>query len=291
VKESSHSYIIKFGILIKSLPILLLLLSVSNAQTILYQPESVVFDALNKRYLISNYGDGSIVQINSNNEYSYFATGLQRCVGLHIVEDKLYVACAEHGLKGFNLTYGDTPELIMNLTIPGMHFLNDITSDSSGNLYVTDFFEGGCMIYKIKTYDHSYSTFLDSGLTWTNGILCDEKNNRLITVGYIRNVYTRNYIACINLENSTITDLIDPKTPGLDGLAMDSEENIYVSAWVSDAIYKFVNGVFDNPPELFSSGHTDPADIFYNSQDSTLVIPNFNSNTLSFIKCNNNPNE
>ena len=274
-------------IFIKSLLVFHLQFSVSYAQTILNQPESVVYDTLNKRYLVSNYGDGSIVQIDRINEYSYFATGLQRCVGLHIVENKLYIACAEHGLKGFDLTYGDSPELIMDLTIPGMHFLNDITSDSSGNLYVTDFFEGGCKIYKISTYDHSYSIFLDSGLTWTNGIFCNEKNNRLITVGYIGNDYTRNYIACINLENSMITDIIDPGIPGLDGITRDNEGNIYVSAWVSDAIYKFIGGVFNSPPELFSSGHTDPADIFYNPQDSTLVIPNFNSNTLSFIKYTN----
>lgn len=284
MKDSLPFCKIRLHILITSIFILLFDITVSNTQILLNQPESIVFDSLNNRYLVSNYGDGSIVQIDSKNEYSYFATGLQRCVGLHIVDDKLYVACAEHGLKGFDLSYGDTPELIMNLTIPGMHFLNDITSDSSGNLYVTDFFKGGCRIYKINTYDHNYSIFLDSGLTWINGILCDEKNNRLITVGYVGNDYSHNYIAIINLKDPIITDLIDPKIPGLDGITIDLEGNIYVSAWVSDGIYKFEDGIFENPPILFSSGHTDPADIYYNPHDCTLVVPNFNSNTLSFIK-------
>lgn len=46
----------------------------SYAQNLLNNPESVVFDAPRDRYIVSNWGDGSIIQIDSNGTQSYFST-------------------------------------------------------------------------------------------------------------------------------------------------------------------------------------------------------------------------
>ncbi len=45
-----------------------------TAQNLLYNPESVVFDSVRNRYIVSNWGDGAIVQIDSTGVQSYFNT-------------------------------------------------------------------------------------------------------------------------------------------------------------------------------------------------------------------------
>ena len=53
---------------------LLILFSVNElcAQNLLNRPESVVFDSVYNRYLVSNWTNGSIVQIDSNGVQDYF---------------------------------------------------------------------------------------------------------------------------------------------------------------------------------------------------------------------------
>ena len=59
---------------------------------LLNNPESVVFDSLNDRYLVSNWTDGNIVEINSWGPQAYFNTDLERAAGLHIFGNVLYAA-------------------------------------------------------------------------------------------------------------------------------------------------------------------------------------------------------
>jgi len=87
----------------------------SNAQNLFVNPESVVFDSLNNRYLVScaNPGQGNIVQIDSAGKQSYFTHDLNFSCGLHIVGNTIYVArCDQGGLVGYDLT---TAERVMNL--------------------------------------------------------------------------------------------------------------------------------------------------------------------------------
>jgi hypothetical protein len=44
----------------------------AEAQNLLSNPESVVCDSLQDRYPVSNFGDGSIVQIDPRGNQSYF---------------------------------------------------------------------------------------------------------------------------------------------------------------------------------------------------------------------------
>ncbi|UCD17821.1 MAG: hypothetical protein JSV44_02650, partial [Candidatus Zixiibacteriota bacterium] len=56
----------------------------SNAQNLLNTPESVVFDTMSNHYFVSNYSNGTVVEIDENGVQSYFATGQGNCAGLHI---------------------------------------------------------------------------------------------------------------------------------------------------------------------------------------------------------------
>ena len=261
--------------------LLLLHSFVGNARSqLLNQPESIEYDPIEDRYLISNYGDGTIVTFDENGEQEYLYTGLGQCVGLHIVNGILFVNRAADGLNGYDLETGD---LVIELTIPGMNFFNDITSDGSEYLYITDWYQTNCKIYKISLEDYSYSTYVPGGYSYTNGILYDGRRNRIITVGYIQNNFSRNYIITFDLDDPSQVNLYDPGVQAFDGLSIDNEGNIYVSAWLEDAVYRFMGGDLDSSAELVAPGLLDPADIFYDTRNNVLCIPNFSSNTADFV--------
>ena len=66
-----------------------------QAQNLLDNCESVVFDAPRERYLASNWGDGAIIQMDKNGNQSYFNTDFQnyyKIAGLYIYGDTLLAA-------------------------------------------------------------------------------------------------------------------------------------------------------------------------------------------------------
>ncbi|MFC2103378.1 T9SS type A sorting domain-containing protein [Bacteroidota bacterium] len=234
-------------------------------------PESVVYDTLNNRYLISNVGSGNIVQIENSGDTSFFSTVLTRTLGLVIVGDILFVTDFS-GVVGFDLT---TDQIVMTIPIPGMDILNDITADTSGYLFVTD--SGNGNIYRVKISNQSSETIVSS-IYWPNGILYDEYNNRIIFCAFGSNVPIR----AIDIENFSVSTVTTTNFSDLDGLSMDGGGYIYVSSWGSGSVYRYDNA-FSSQPELISSGHNGPADIFYNKINNVLVVPNFNDNTVDFI--------
>ena len=248
------------------------------SQNLLNNPESVVYDSTHNRYLVSNWEDGNIIQIDSSGQQDHFNQELSSTAGLHIVGDTLFVSSnvGEYsGIVGFSLTTG---YLIYHVNIPEKQLLNDITSDLSGNLYVTDC--DANKIYQVRISDMTYSTFIDSGLGYPNGILYDTQNNRLLVLnGGLPN----RPMLSVSLEDSTISTVVEIGLNGIDGLTADNYGNTYFSSWGTDKVYRY-DETFTNPPEVVSMGHNNPADIFFNKLDNTLAIPNFHSNSVDFIQ-------
>lgn len=256
----------------------LLISFVGLAQNLLNNPESVVYDSSNNRYLVSNWEDGNIIQIDSSGQQDHFNQELSSTAGLHIVGDTLFVSSntGEYsGIVGFSLTTG---YLIYHVNIPEKLLLNDITSDLDGNLYVTD--TDAHRIYKVSINDMTYTTFVNSGLGWPNGIICDLPNNRLLV---LNGGLPDKPLIAVSLEDSTISTVVETGLGAIDGLTVDNNGNTYFSSWVTDKVYRYDES-FTNPPEVVSSGHNNPADIFFNKLDNILAVPNFNSNSVDFIQ-------
>ncbi len=252
------------GLLILGLP------NLSHSQ-LLGQPESAVYDQPRKRYLVSNYFNGRIIAIDENGTQSVFAEGKSSSAGLHIIDDTVYVGCGGEGVLAYNLVTG---EEVMDILIPGSILLNDVTSDTSGNLYVSDPY--GDKIYKIQLSDRSYSTLVD-WVEWPNGLYFDKKLNRLLGC-----TSTERIIYSIDMNDGTLTELVNVGTGHLDGLAEDNARNIYVSSQGPEAVYRY-NSDFTSPREMVSSGHNGPADIYYNKWLGVLVVPNIAGNTVDFV--------
>jgi hypothetical protein len=231
-------------------------------------PESIEFDYANNRWFIANNGGDNILIRNSNNgALSVFASGftVKGPHGLEIVDDTLY-ACAGTNLRAFNINASGTLLFDINL---GASFLNGITHDSNGNLYLTDF--TGKQIFRFNTRTRQFNVFV-SGLSKSpNGIIFDQPN-RCIFVNW----GTSAPVMALNLADSSASVLTTTTLSNCDGITKDGAGNYYISAWGASAttgkIYKYSS--FSSAPVAVVSGLNSPADVFYNTVTDTLGVPN-----------------
>jgi len=253
----------------------LLVIFPALSQNLLNNPESAVYDSLHFRYLVSNWADGSIVQIDNNGNQSYFVTGHGSINGIYIAQNKVFAGCSTK-VKGFDL---ETKEMIMDLAILGAINLNDVTADNAGNLYVTDFNKRE--IIKINIENQMYSTFVTGLTLQPNGILFDDLNDRLLLCSFGYNIP----ILEISLEDSSVSVLANTTLAQCDGFTKDDFGNYYISSWATKSIYRF-NSSFDDPPEQFYTNSQAPVDISYNSVDEILIAPIMFLNTIVYIPIN-----
>jgi hypothetical protein len=228
-------------------------------------PESVEFDYVNNRWFISNNGDGKILARNSTTgALSVFASSISSGPhGLEIVNDTLYV-CDGPRILGFNInTPGASPIFSINI---GGTFLNGITHDNSGNLYITDF--SAKKIYRFTVATRQYNQFATTGTKTPNGIIYDQANNRCVFVTW----GTSAAIMQVSLSDSTVTTAQTTTLSNCDGITRDAAGNYFVSSWGLNGITKFSSAL--TSPTTVVSSLASPADIFYNVLTDTLGVPN-----------------
>jgi len=245
-----------------------------NGQNLLSGPESVAFDTLNNRALVSNVYGGAIIEIDEYGVHDYFMTGMGSCLGNVISDNAIYVAMTD-GVMGYDLTTRDT---VLDLTIPTWGHTDGLAADTSGYLYVVD---TGRRIFKVDLSDGSFWQYASSGLPGIlQDITFDEVNNRLLAVGFGQ----FSTIVAVNLSDSTTEMLVQTPFGRCDGVAIDQFGNTYVTTYSSNGqIYRYGPN-FENPADLISTGHNGPAGIEYNRQTNILAVPNFYSNSLSLIE-------
>jgi hypothetical protein len=248
-----------------------------TSQNLLSNPESVLFDELHNRYLVTCNGNGKIISVDNAGIQDTFKIGFSNLLGSHISENTIYVS-SNNGVQGFDLT--DKTE-VFHVPIPGAGQIDGITTDTSGNLYVIDGIYR--RIYKINISTKTYTTFVTSGLPpYPQDCIFDEENNRLLVVAWANNAP----IQAVSLSDSTVTNVVSTNFGLFDGITKDQFGNVYVSSHHgAGKIYKYDKN-FANTPELISSGHIEPAGLGYNTRDNILAIPNYGSHTIDFIQIN-----
>lgn len=245
-----------------------------NGQNLLSGPECISFDSPHNRYLVSNWGNGNIIAIDSAGNQSYFKQRSGNALGNYIAGNTFYVSVGS-AILGLNL---DNPnDTIMYLPIAGASQMDGMTVDDNNNLYVVEVLTA--KIYKVHLLTHTYSVFVSLGVSSRpQDVIYDRDFGRLLVCSW----YANSPIQAVNLNDSTISNLVNTPTGNCDGLALDGNGNYYFSTWTNNSIY-YYDTTFSNPPILFSSGHSGPANICYNKRDNVIAVPNFNSNTVSFI--------
>jgi len=244
--------------------------------------ESVEYDAVNHRFLVSN--GNNIIQVNGDGEpVAEFGTAPAADYGMEIMGDALY-AIVGSSVKAYDLTTG---EQVSSIAISGAEFLNGMASDGDHRIWVSDF--NAKTIYEIDFSDLAAPSFIqvvDNTVSTPNGICYDQDNDRLVFVNW----GSAAKIKAITLDGSyTVTTLATlngtagmPSLGNIDGIDNDDYGNYYIATWSPNRITKF-NSDFTIDETITVAGLSSPADIAYAEEIDTLAIPNAGNNTVLFV--------
>ncbi len=237
-------------------------------------PESVCYDTINKRYIISFAGSGTLgMQKDSLENLQVFASGLQQPKGMAIVDSVLFVADVNN-VKAYSLY---SREKIAQCNIADAQFLNDIAADDNGILYVSDTYAN--TIFRINTSTAASESFVTTPHASPNGLYWDSKAQRLYVVYFNT---TAKPIQALNVQTKEFTDAYPTRYKQLDGITKGYDNNYYVSSWATDSVYCFVNG-FKYNPIPYPGKFTSPADIYYDRYNNRIVIPCMNISKVVYL--------
>ena len=209
--------------------------------------------------------DGNIVVLK-------WITGLNAPKGMGIYGDKLYVTdidrIVEIDLKN--------SAIIKDYPVDKAKFLNDITIDPEGNVFVSDMSTG--KIHRLSK--GVVETWLkDKQIGGPNGLLYEDKE---ILIG------TRAGIYSVRMEDKRIWHLVKD-TGGIDGLIADGKGNYIISDWMGKI--QLVNPEKD-PVVLLNTTDAgiNAADIEFNPDNNILYVPTFSGNRVVAYELINDKN-
>jgi DNA-binding beta-propeller fold protein YncE len=203
-------------------------------------PEGTVFNPKNNLFYVSSVIDGRIGTVDMQGNYSVFYEdkAMKSTYGMEIdpktnqlwvcVSDGNYSRFSEPGtfkkmgrVIALDLSSGKkVADIDLAKLYEGKHFINDLTIDPAGNLYVTDSFSP--VVYKIDAAGKASVLVLNEAFkgedVCLNGIAYHSNGFLLVAMGSAGAVYK------VDLKNSMVTKVkIDHLFPGADGLLMNTD--------------------------------------------------------------------
>lgn len=243
-----------------------------ESDTLFKTPESVCFDAKNKVLYVSNIdgkdpwaadNTGSIGKLGLDGKIiqAEWIKGLQAPKGMGIFNDRLYVV----DLKNVVVINIAENKIEQKINVPGAKGLNDLSIDSSGDIYVTD--SEGKKLYKIET--HNPSLVVDS-LVGPNGVLVRGRDLFVLDQGGVFKV---------DVRNKSIAKITDGMEGDTDGIEHVKDEDFIVSCWGGTIWYLNGDGrkeqLYDGKPEGKNT-----ADIGWDPTTTTVYVPTFWKNSV-----------
>ena len=250
------------------------------------QPESALFDAANKRIIVSNIagnpgaadGNGylSVLSLDGKIVTQHWTDGMDAPKGMAISGGKLYVADITK-VRVVDLASG---KLDSSIDVPKAVFLNDMTADSSGKVYVTDMLAD--TIYRIDG-DRPELFVKDAALASPNGIFAD--GNRLIVASWGKGIKPDFSTAepggllWVDLATKAVSPLPGAqKFADLDGVIAIGD-SIYATAYMTGTLYRYHEG---GAPEVIATFKPGSADIGTDGK-STIYVPLMNEGAVAAL--------
>jgi hypothetical protein len=238
--------------------------------TILKVPESVLVDDKENCLWVSNIdgasnskdGKGSISKLSKTGApiNLEWITGLNAPKGMAKYKQELYVADLTE-LVVIDVKKG----VIKNkIAIEGSVFLNDVTVNNNGAVFVSDSRTG-----KVHRYENNQVTIEVENLQGPNGLLSIEDQLLILDRGSLLSVTPGGAI-------SKIMDGMDPSTDGIERVA----PNQYIISCWNGIVYFVAAGaqkitLFDTRSEKINS-----ADIGYDAKNKIIYVPTFMKNSV-----------
>lgn len=209
-------------------------------------PEGIEYNPLTERFLVSSAFEGTVFAVDSEGEITPFVedTRLIATLGLRVdaEQNRLLVLNADGGtargsspdtaaqIAGMGIYDLATGEVIEYVNLAGLipdapHFLNDLTLDSDGSIYITDSFTPA--IYRVDSQQAaevflSDETFRVDGSVGLNGIVYHPDGYLL--VGH----YSTGTLYRVPLDAPETFEpvLMDAELVGIDGLVLIDEQHL-----------------------------------------------------------------
>jgi sugar lactone lactonase YvrE len=243
-----------------------------ESDTILQIPESVLYDAGRQILYVSlidgpgnvKDGKGGIAMLHPDGTIADtgWITGLNAPKGLGQYGNKLYVADLDE------VVVIDIPgsKIEKKIPVPGSVFLNDITIDPHGTVYVSDTRKN--KIFRIE--QDRPSVYIDS-VAGPNGLLFENNSLYVLASGSLLQYDAQ----------KQVTQLASGMEKSTDGLVMVQPGEFVATAWVG-VVYYVAGGTVQ---ELLNvkADKINTADLAYDAARKLLYIPTFNhKNIITF---------
>lgn len=236
-------------------------------------PESVLYNAAEKKLYVSlidgtaaaKDGKGGIAVLNADGTVNNvnWVEGLNAPKGLAQYKKTLFVADI-NTVVSIDILTG---KIIDKVAIENAVFLNDVTVDDKGVVYVSD--TRTHKIYRIK--NGQSELYLENvtnanGLKWINKKLYVLADTELLKID--------------EKKNRTVVAKGFEK-PG-DGVEQLKNGDFVVSCWAGLIYYVKANGEISKLQDV--QGKMNTADLGYNAKENVLYIPTFNHNSVIAYK-------
>lgn len=241
-----------------------------TTDTLLRIPESVLYEAKGKFLYVSNIdgdpalkdGKGSIGKVGLDGRIltTTWVTGLNAPKGMGIYKGRLYVA----DLSDVVVIDISKASIIQKIPVPGAVFLNDITIDQKGTVYVSD-----TRTFKVHRIQKGEVTTLIENLKGPNGLLAVDNDLLILDRGSLIKM----------LPSGSLSNICTGMDPSTDGIEMVKKNEYLVSAWNGVLYYIYANGnkqtLLDSRKEKINT-----ADIGYDAVNRILYVPTFLKNNV-----------
>jgi len=250
-------------------------------------PESVLFDPDRKVLYVTNYdintfstpeNTGYISQLNLDGELveDRWADDLKGPAGMNIYNGVLYVA-ERTGLAEVDLATG---EILRRHTIPGSQFLNDVSIDAEGNVYITDTYPSSHELSRIYRFKDGEVEEWYGGreIGSANGLHLHDNELLIGNSG-------DGVLKAVDLEHKALRRIACFGAGVIDGIRLDNDGNYIVSKWDGQVYSVTPQGdvveILDIMPEGLNT-----ADIEFLPEQNLLVIPTFLGNKVVAYRMN-----
>ncbi|MCB8995429.1 MAG: hypothetical protein H6538_07470 [Bacteroidales bacterium] len=241
-----------------------------KTDTVFKTPESVLYDEAREVLYVSNVngdpsakdGNGFISRMSPMGVVTdlMWVTGLNAPKGMGVFGNLLYVS----DVSDLVVIDIDQAKIINRIPVPDAVFLNDISIDASGKVYISDSRTG-----KIHTYNDGTLSEWITGLNSPNGLYAEGSRILLATSAF----------NSINPETGAVTMLTDSIGHG-DGIEFTGIEGYYlVSDWTGEIFLVYPD--YSKKSLLQTRDQNkNTADIGFNKREKILLVPTFFDNRV-----------
>jgi DNA-binding beta-propeller fold protein YncE len=252
-------------------------------------PESAVYDRAAGAMYVSNVngdpttkdGNGFISKLGPDGKVIAieWVKGLDSPKGLALADGKLYAADIDRVVE-IDAAKG---EIAGRYEAPGAKFLNDLTADKKGRVYVSDMvtntiwvLEGGKLSVLLQ----------DDALDNPNGLLAEDGRIVVGSWGKMAQDFSTKipgHMKVVDLATKKIADLGDPSPVGnLDGVEPDGKGGYFASDWMNGGLFHIGS---DGKATRLLPLKKGSADIGV-GPDRTVIIPMMMDDTVVAYKVN-----